>query len=155
MPSPPGAWDLADSLPLMGGKHFACPLTHQKAKIHVSRAMGRFASLPPSVSPISLGWVAQPHSIYTHFSAAAPALALRAGCRNHLRSGKVLLQKETPPNPPPASLVSCRLPAKQMHRWELGNTPKNERKAPSSLSFAPPKHQHPRACRRWLEVLSL
>lgn len=96
LPSVSGIW--ADSLPLRGKKHFACPPTHhQKARIHVSWAMGRRTSLLPSASPISLGWLAQNPHIHICFSAAASALALRAGLCNHLRLGKVLLQKKKPP----------------------------------------------------------
>lgn len=46
--------------------------------------------------------------------------------------------EETPPRSPhPASPVTCRLPAKQMHRWELGNTPKTSTKCPNPSPCSP------------------
>lgn len=44
---------------------------------------------------------------------------------------------ETPLYPPTTSPVSCRLPAKQMHRWELGNTPKTRTKCPNPSPSSP------------------
>lgn len=124
--SSPVCLGFGSTLPLRGKKHLACPPTHhQKAKIHIFWAMGRFASILPSVSLISLQCVSKPSPFILIFC-GCPSLGSSCGAlQPHTVGEDPAAGGENPPNICSHSLTDeLQTPHKENALEQAGQHPK-------------------------------